>query len=312
MADGSDNDITAAGYQPDGSSAQQPTVQNDTGDDGSETDDAPPTKNENEKADVKDDGAEGDDQHGSGNPLTALVQTRQQARDNTSQYESTIARLQQDIADLKAAKAAPEAKPEKWSNPYDAVEQPVDHLRAELEHTRAEMNQLREDGERELAEDRSVRALADFEANVAQDIADEATRTPVILDAYKHINDRITGMHRGQGLKGRRLSQAVRNSILQGFVNGQTNGMSHAQTAASMALELGFEDRGTKAPKADPVKRGQKAKGQSLGDAAGQGGSTTPPSAKQLTQMSKADLKKDGGAGIQRIRDILQGKVPLE
>ena len=298
--------LTGAGYQPDGAGAQQENTLPKEGENKDTKDPTGPDKGQQDG----DQGAkkEGNEQ---GNPLAALVQNRQKARSDGDNYQAQIETMRQEIANLKAAGAQPQAKPEVWTNPYNETDAPIDHLRAELEHTRAEMKEFKEAGTQELADTRGVQALAQFEAGVAQEISMVAQQTPEILQAYGYINQQITQMHQGQGLSGRRLSDAVRNSILQAYVNGQTNGMSHAQTTAQMALNMGFKEVGGKT-KVDPVKRGEKAAGQSLGQATSGGGDTTPPSAQQLTKMSKEELKANDGAGVKRIREFLQGKIPVE
>ncbi|MDB4306185.1 hypothetical protein N9980_01305 [bacterium] len=295
--------LTGAGYQHDGGSAQQNNnLPTDT--DGKEKD-VPDGANDDDKAKP---GEAEQKESGQGNPLTALVQNRQQNRDTNDQYQAQIAAMQQEIANLRAQQPAAPA-PEAWKNPYNETDEPVDHLRAELEHTRAEMSELRQQGTAELTDSRNARALADFEQSIAQEVSMEAENTPALLQAYGFINQQMTNMHKGQGLKGRQLANAVRNSVLQAYVNGQTSGMSHTQTTAQMALNMGFQ---AGVAKPDPVKRGQKAADQSVGHATGAGGNNTPSSAQQLAKSSKADLIKDDRAGIKRIRDILQGNVPIE
>ncbi len=299
--------LTGAGYQPDGSGAQQENTLPKEGEakEGQNPAGAGDSKEGGENGAVKPNGEQG------GNPLTALVQNRQQHRDTADQYQAQIAVMQQEIANLKAQQTvASPAAPAEWKNPFDETEQPVDFFRAELERTKAEVRELKEEGGQAIADSRSVQALADFEADVSQQIARAAQKTPELLQAYGFINDRVTSMLEGQGLTGRRLSQAVRNHVLQAYVNGQTSGMSHVQTTAQMALNMGFQE--TAPAKQDPVKRGQKAADQSLGHVAAKGGDTTPPSAQQLAAYSKEQLKADGGAGLNRIKEILKGNIPIE
>ena len=288
---------TGAGYQPDGANQDQPKP-------GEQTQDTQPQgggqqEQTTEGGDVK----KGENQ---GNPLTALVQNRRDSRDQADQYRQEIADLRAQINGMKTGPADNKA----WTNPYDATDQPVDHLRAELEHTRAEMEQLKADGSKELEDTKNMQALASFEQAVAQEISQAAQTTPELLPAYGFVNAQITNMHKGQGLSGAQLANAVRNSLLQAFVNGQSHGNSHAETVAQMALNMGFQAAASQAP--NPAARGQKAAQQSLGGATSGGGGATPPGAEQLAKMSRADLRKDSGAALSRIKEMLQGRVPIE
>lgn len=302
------NPLTGAGYQPDGEGAQQDHVT----DGGQAPQNDQPTDNKEPEQAPKD-GADGkDSEQSTGNPLTALVQNRQQARETADQYQAQIAALQQEVANLKAQGAEPKDDGP-WKNPYDATEQPVDHLRAELEHTQAQVKQLEQAGTERLTNAENAQALSQFENSVALEIQRDAQNTPELLAAYGYIHNQVTQMHQGQGLSGQRLSEAVRNSMLQAFVNGQTHGNTHSQTVAQMALNMGFTaQKARAADNPDPVKRGQIAADQSIGQATGTGGDTVPPSARQLASMSKEDLTANNRAGINRIREILQGKVPIE
>lgn len=283
---------TSAGYQPDGTGAQQ---ENTSPENGGAEDKQVPGAAENQEQTAENDAVK------DGNPLTALVQNRQNSRQHSNAQQQQINALQDE---LTALKQAPKTEKKPWSNPFDATDAPVDHLRAEVEHYRARVTQLETDGRREIADTRNIQALNDFEANVAQEISISAQTTPEILQAYGYVNEQYTKIYQSQGMSGRALAQAVRNGVLQAYVNGQTNGLSHTETTAQMALNMGY-----KTSKADPVKRGQKAASQSVGQATGAGGDTTAPSAQQLAKMTRAELKKVGG--VDRIRDILQGNVPI-
>jgi hypothetical protein len=306
MSSSATNPLTGAGYQPDGEGAQQDnTVPND-----SKPADNQEPEGGDQQQQAPDQGADKEGEKQPGNPLTALVQERQANRDQSA----TIAAMRAEIDALKSQQPQQQQAPEEWKNPYDPTEQPVDHMRAELEHTQAEVKQLRADGAAEIQQTQGAQALQQFENTVANELAVEGQAKPVVLAAYGFVHNNVTQMLKGQGLTGKRLTDAVRNNMLQGFVNGQTNGKTHVQTVAEMALNMGFNPEPSQqaAAKEDPTKRGQKASNQSLGHTAGGGGSTTPPTAQELAKMSKNDLKKDGGAGIKRIREILQGNVPVE
>lgn len=293
--------LTGAGYQPDGEGAQQ--AHTETKPEETKTEE---TKTEETKP--KENGE--DTKEATGNPLTALVQSRQESRTAADQYQAQIAAMQQEIANLKAQQPKGE-QPSEWKNPYDATEHPVDHLRAELEHQKAKVATLEQEGNRRLTEAEGVNALNQFEQTVLQEVGIAAQQIPELVPAYGYVQNYVTKMYEGQGLTGQRLSSAVRNHMLQSFMNGQMSGNSHAQTTAQMALNMGFKSETPKGTP-DPVVRGQKAASQSIGQATGTGGDTTPPSAQQLASMPKDELVKDNRAGINRIREILKGNIPID
>lgn len=290
-----ENVDTGAGYQADG-----------TGSQGAEAQKAANP----EQAKPNGDGTQ--NQIPKGDALTALVQERQGRRDDVAGLHSQVQAVQQQLAGLQqSGQLAPE--PATWKNPHDAKDAPVDYLQAEMSHMQARLDQATQDVGGRLDNQDNQAALNDFERGAIFEIQMAAQEHPALSDAYGFVTQQFGLAAKATGAKGPQLANAVRQNMLTALLNGAQNGRSAPEVLAQLAIDWGFGQPQGKAggkPPVPPKVAGQEAASQSIGGAAG-GGGGTPLGAKQLLRQNRQQLTANKREGLERIKAMARGEVPL-
>lgn len=243
-----------------------------------------------------------------GDRLAALIKERRDSRSETSQLQRTVSDLQQTVQGLSPKAQAEVAD---WKNPHDPTEAPMDHLRAEIDHIVGVVNQAKQDVGEQLTQQQQQQALADYERGLTVELGTVAQNVPELAEAHQAITQHFMRTAQLQGLSGVALGNAARNAMLGAYLQHANAGKDAVTATVEMAQAIGFQAQGgrgqIKTP--DAVARGQMAAATSLGGATGNTGATSPPDIRSLTKMSRAELLKDGGANLKRLKAQLRGEV---
>ena len=302
---------TGAGYQPDGTGVGNDGTQNSqakTNPQGGQTDQNQTPQDPNPQDQQTDK---------QGNPLTALFQERQGRREDLTALTTQLGAMQQQLNALQTQGGVePERTP--WKNPHDPQTHPVDYMQAEITHMGGRIDQAVEAAGQRMTDQEQKQALVDYERGVATEIQMAAAQVPELGEAYGFVVQQFGRAAQGSGLEGAALANQVRQSMLGAFLNGSQKGLSAPQVVAQLATNWGYRAGGQQqqnpggGPPPVPGKvKGQQAASQSLGNA-GTGGTTTPPNIEQLVKMPKAELMKNDKAGLERIKAMARGEIPLE